>query len=429
MRSSHSTVATSPAPARTVRAAIVAGALLVALCLQSVASAQAPYVVQSGDTLSGIAMRHGTTVEELALANNLMYPDYIYTGQTLVVPGWAAPAGGEAVVEEAPSGDSGTDCAELIHVVSAGETMGGIAVRYGVTVAELAATNGIANPSWISVGQVLYIPGATCPEPLVLNEPFVSIAWEPERPHQGDTLRLVLETAYPVTDVTGSLGEVPLRFLSDGTRHSAYVGIPAMAEPGYRQAEIYLGGEPAQVLAIPVLPWGFLVERLWLSAETTQLLAPDVVAWENNTIAAVCGQFTGEDYWDGTLAMPLTGNPPVISGFGTQRAYNDGPVTSYHGGTDFPVAEGVPVMSSAPGVVVWADALKVRGNAVIVDHGAGVYSMYCHLSEIKANTGDLVSAGDVVGLVGNTGLSTGPHLHWEVRVQGERVDPMRLLAQ
>ncbi|NLT43683.1 MAG: M23 family metallopeptidase, partial [Anaerolineae bacterium] len=56
-------------------------------------------------------------------------------------------------------------------------------------------------------------------------------------------------------------------------------------------------------------------------------------------------------------------------------------------------------------------------------------SMYCHLSEIKANTGDLVSAGDVVGLVGNTGLSTGPHLHWEVRVQGERVDPMRLLAQ
>lgn len=398
-------------------------ALVSALAFPTAISAQSPYIVQSGDTLTGIAMIYGTTVEGLSLNNNLMYPDYIYVGQMLMVPDQAD----VAVDETGDIGSTEGDCGELIHVVSSGETLGGIATRYGVTVAQLAAANGIADLSWISVDQVLYIPGTTCPEPLVLIEPFVSIAWEPATPHQGDTVRLTVETETPVDGLTGTLGEMPIRFLSDGTVHTAYVGIPAMAEPGYRQVVIYLDGESAQVLAIPVLPWGFLVERLWLTEETTQLLDPEVVTWENNVLASVCGEFTEEEYWDGTLAMPLEEDLPVISAFGTQRAYNDGPVTSYHGGTDFPAAEGVPAMASAPGRVVWADALKVRGNAVIVDHGAGVFSMYCHLSAIEVTAGDMVSTGDVVGLVGNTGLSTGPHLHWEVRVQSERVDPMRLL--
>ncbi len=306
--------------------------------------------------------------------------------------------------------------------------MGGIAIRYGVTVAELASANGISDPSRIGVGQVLRISGAACPEPLVLNAPFVSIAWDPATPHQGDTVRLVVETDGPVGRLSGLLGEVPVRFLSAGTRHVAYVGIPAMAQPGYRQAELYVDGVAAQVLAIPVVSWNFTVERLVLSEETTRLLDPEVVAWENNVLASVCGEFSEEEYWGGSLTMPLEGNPPVISEFGTQRAYNDGPVSSYHGGTDFPAAEGVAVMASAPGRIVWADALKVRGNAVIIDHGAGVFTMYCHLSAFETQMGDMVEAGDVVGLVGNTGLSTGPHLHWEMRVQGERVDPMRLLS-
>lgn len=412
----------------TARSALLLLALVLALALPGTAAADTPHVVEAGDTLGQIAMFHGLTAEELTLHNNLMYPDYIYAGQVIIVPGWTWTTADEGGPAEVVAAEPEADCSEVVHVVSSGETMGGIAIRYGVTVAELASANGISNPSQISVGQVLRIAGAACAEPLVLNAPFVSITWEPVSPHQGDTVRLVVETDTPISSLRGLLGEVPIRFLSAGTRHVAYVGIPAMAQPGFRQAELYVDGVAAQVLAIPVLPWTFTVERLILTEETTQLLEPEVVAWENNVLASVCGEFTEEEYWGGSLAMPLDGNPPVISDFGTQRAYNDGPVSSYHGGTDFPAAEGLPVMSSAPGRVAWADALKVRGNAVILDHGAGVFTMYCHLSAIEVQTGDVVGAGDVVGLVGNTGLSTGPHLHWEMRVQGERVDPMRLVS-
>ncbi len=417
-----------PQGARTARYTLILLAVALALALPGAVAADTPYTVEPGDTLSQIAALHGVTAEDLALHNNLMYPDYIYAGQVISIPGWTWTTEDDGGAAEAAVPDPDASCSEIVHVVSGGETLGGIAVRYGVTVAELAAGNGISDPSFISVGQVLRIPGAACPEPLVLNAPFTSIAWEPLTPHQGDTVRLVVETDGPIGGLSGLFGEAPVRFLSAGTRHVAYVGIPAMAQPGYRQAELYIDGAAAQALAIPVLPWSFAVERLVLSPETTQLLAPEVVAWENNVLASVCGEFTEEEYWDGSLKMPLDGSPPVISDFGTRRAYNDGPVSSYHGGTDFPVAEGVPVLSSAPGRIAWADALKVRGNAVIVDHGAGVFTMYCHLSNVQVQLGDVVAAGDVIGLVGNTGLSTGPHLHWEMRVQGERVDPMRLLA-
>jgi murein DD-endopeptidase MepM/ murein hydrolase activator NlpD len=241
-------------------------------------------------------------------------------------------------------------------------------------------------------------------------------------------VKLVVQTSYPVKDLRGSLGEAPVRFLSEGTTHTAYVGIPALAQPGYRQVQLLLDGKPAQVLAIPVLPWEFTVQRLILTPEASQYLAPDIVAWENDVRARVAAGFTPTVRWDGSLAMPLAGDPPVTSEFGTRRAYNDGPVASFHGGTDFPAEQGTPVMASAPGTVVLAEPLQVRGNVVIVDHGGGVFTLYCHLSEILAKAGDTVNTGDVVGLVGSTGLSTGPHLHWEMRVQGERVDAFRLLA-
>ena len=76
-----------------------------------------------------------------------------------------------------------------------------------------------------------------------------------------------------------------------------------------------------------------------------------------------------------------------------------------------------------------AEPLAVRGNAVILDHGRGVFSGYWHLSEMKVSVEMEVAAGDVLGLVGNTGLSTGAHLHWELRIGGVAVDPMQFLEE
>jgi murein DD-endopeptidase MepM/ murein hydrolase activator NlpD len=115
------------------------------------------------------------------------------------------------------------------------------------------------------------------------------------------------------------------------------------------------------------------------------------------------------------------------SAFGVRSVFN-GQVRSRHSGADFPSPKGTPVHAPGGGRVVLADALYFSGNTIVIDHGAGVFSLLAHLSEMDVERGDRVDAGDVVGKVGATGRVTGPHLHWAVRANGARVDPLSLLA-
>ena len=114
------------------------------------------------------------------------------------------------------------------------------------------------------------------------------------------------------------------------------------------------------------------------------------------------------------------------SAFGTRSIYN-GEQRSPHTGADFLSPAGRPVKAPAAGRVVLAASLYFTGNTVIIDHGMGLFSLLAHLSEIDAHAGATVAAGDVVGKVGATGRVTGPHLHWTVRLNGARVDPLSLL--
>jgi murein DD-endopeptidase MepM/ murein hydrolase activator NlpD len=95
-----------------------------------------------------------------------------------------------------------------------------------------------------------------------------------------------------------------------------------------------------------------------------------------------------------------------------------------HLGVDLAVPAGTPVIAAADGRVALAEGLRVRGNAVVIDHGLGVYTAYYHLSQIRVQPGQEVRAGDLLGLAGSTGLATGPHLHWELRVFGVPADPL-----
>ena len=123
--------------------------------------------------------------------------------------------------------------------------------------------------------------------------------------------------------------------------------------------------------------------------------------------------------------------PPVsatrrTSHFGDRRRYlySDGSSdTSIHFGIDYGVRTGTPVSACGPGRVVLARSRIITGNTVVVEHLPGIYSLYYHLDSIDVSEGALVSAGTLIGLSGNTGLSTAPHLHWEIRVSGEAVDP------
>jgi len=114
------------------------------------------------------------------------------------------------------------------------------------------------------------------------------------------------------------------------------------------------------------------------------------------------------------------------SAFGTRSIYN-GEARSPHGGADFSSPAGRPIEAPGAGRVVVAEPLYFTGNTVVIDHGQGLFSLLAHLSEIDVHPGEMVAGGEVLGKVGATGRVTGPHLHWTVRLNGARVDPLSLL--
>lgn len=126
-----------------------------------------------------------------------------------------------------------------------------------------------------------------------------------------------------------------------------------------------------------------------------------------------------------TFVQPLPGVPG--SNFGSRSIFNGEP-RAPHAGADFRGATGTPIAAPAAGRVVLSEDLFFTGQTVVIDHGVGLYSLLAHLSRIDVTPGQTVARGDVVGLLGATGRVTGPHLHWTVRLNGARVDPLRLVA-
>ena len=225
--------------------------------------------------------------------------------------------------------------------------------------------------------------------------------------------------------LAGSLGDQRLSFVTvDGTEHMAFAGISAVAETGPSQLLIRAraedGQEMALVTSIQIVAGRFGREVLHFSPTVAKLLAPEIQQEEQARLAEAYATSQPKVLWAGPFIWPNQGE--ITSDFGTRRTYEDRE-GSYHAGVDISGNIGDPVRASAAGVVVLAESLQVRGNAVILDHGAGVFSSYCHLDRIEVQVGQAVRVGDTLGRVGATGLVTGAHLHWELRVAGVAVDP------
>lgn len=133
----------------------------------------------------------------------------------------------------------------------------------------------------------------------------------------------------------------------------------------------------------------------------------------------------GAAFLDSGFSLPV-GNPRRSAGFGDRRRYHyadGGSETSIHAGIDIACVRGTPVHACAAGRVVFAGMRIVTGYTIVVEHLPGLYSVYMHLARLDVAPGFLVRGGELLGLSGSTGLSTGPHLHWELRIRGRAVDP------
>jgi murein DD-endopeptidase MepM/ murein hydrolase activator NlpD len=221
-----------------------------------------------------------------------------------------------------------------------------------------------------------------------------------------------------------------LTFVREGGGYWALVGVDALTPPGTYALSLSvaegLDGDRISIREeITVTAGSFPTANIRIPASRQYLLDLDLSRTEREKVEQVFAGVSRGRLWDAAFSFPLTGALQPTSPFGQRRSYSGGPVSSYHSGQDYSAAEGVPVHAPARGRVVLAEPLDVRGQAVILDHGLGVLSGFWHLSRIDVVVGQEVQRGQVIGLVGNTGLSTGSHLHWDVQVRGVPVDPVQ----
>ncbi len=257
-----------------------------------------------------------------------------------------------------------------------------------------------------------------------------SAAIEPEKVRQGGITVLDVSAGPDVDSVTVLLDkkEFPL-FKRDDGGFEALIGIDLEATPGSHPLKLLLkGGERVEKksMDVEVLKHNFRVQRLKLPKKMVDLdeKTLKMVLEEKAAIEKIFGARTEKRLWQGPFLRPVDG--PVSSSFGLRRILNNEPRRP-HSGIDLAAPMGEPVLASNSGRVVFTGELFFSGNTVIIDHGLGLYTMYCHLSKITVEKGREVEKGAVIGLVGSTGRSTGPHLHWSVRLNGARVDPFSLI--
>ncbi|MCU0522572.1 MAG: M23 family metallopeptidase [Anaerolineae bacterium] len=264
-----------------------------------------------------------------------------------------------------------------------------------------------------------------------LPYPVKSIALTPQPMVRGQTALLVLETERMAFCEAGYLGQSENCYRDGATHFIVPVGVSALEDPGVFALRIALmvGGEKVDFsLPIGVAGGRYGYQFINPPPALSGLMDPDKMASELEYLAQWRTIRSAERLWDLPLGFPLQRSVPISADYGDRRSYG-GMVDGYHSGVDYRAWGGMPVLAPADGVVVMAEALAVRGNAVLLDHGWGLITGYWHLSRIDVQVGDRVQRGQPFALVGSTGLSTGAHLHWEVWANGVSVDGKQWLRE
>lgn len=245
----------------------------------------------------------------------------------------------------------------------------------------------------------------------------------PRTVRQGDTIRI------RVSGGDAALAKfrdktVPLFRQADETLFGL-MPVKVLETPGEYPLEILSeGGGRLFAETVTVEDAAFPIQNI---RATKQMKSLTPMPGEREAIAKLRNTVSPRRYWQEPFLKPTPQcqNSP----FGVQRYHNGQPSGNFHSGIDLRSPLGTPVRAAADGVVRISKMFRLHGGTIGIDHGQGVATLYIHLSEVKVPEGKRVRRGEIVGLVGSTGFSTGPHLHWAVYVHGLPVNPVQWLAK
>lgn len=432
----------------------------------------AEYTIEEGDFLSIVAMMFNTTVDDILEINDIPDVNAISIGTRVKIPTLAGVEGSIAT-----------------RYINIGDTLDTLSILSGMDAAKLGEINTLVSPTELYIGSLLttitndradsisavsnfdkgdsllVMSAGLGMSPAVLQKinraegtwdfadsqvifgkpentsgtfeahsvaPFVSDIEIKQLPlTQGET-HVIHVRAQNIERLSGNVGNYTLRFFRDGESDDWYamLGIDAMETVGLAQLNITGSTKLNDHFELnqPVIIAAGIFGSEVVQGVDESTLEEETNAVDSQTLKSLT-QTSDTRSWGTRMSYPVD-EPYVVSGFGNRRTYNDGTFHNYHSGLDFGVmtASNINIYAAADGTVLFAAELPIHGNYTVIDHGWGVYTSYSHQSQLLVTPGQQVKRGDNIGLIGSTGRSVGPHLHWEVIINSTYVNPVTWLT-
>ncbi|MCP4428073.1 MAG: LysM peptidoglycan-binding domain-containing M23 family metallopeptidase [Chloroflexi bacterium] len=376
--------------------------------LHAQSSSTQQHLVQPGDTWQALSRRYGISQDVLRAA----YPHPNLQSQPVI-----------GNVLQLP--DTGREFTGRLLRLNEGGLLATAVLRQ-TSPWQLATLNGLPHPYRPTLYSPLFIPGGTEP-PRELPVGFETLELSQLTPQPGQALAFRAMTSQPIS-ITAQLDGMMFASFGNGRHHVSLIGIDDFYHGRQPELTIQPSNQP-----LWSQPWRF-VDGDWTYNQitltgTAAAITQEQIREEHARLSELWSQKTPSPQWTTGFRLPITDYLEISSLFGARRSYNGGPYNSSHEGVDFSAYGGTAVYAPAAGTVILAEPLTVRGNAVIIDHGLGVYTGVYHLSALSVEAGQIVETGRQVGAVGTTGFSTGNHLHWDTLIAGQWVDGLAWVEQ
>lgn len=275
---------------------------------------------------------------------------------------------------------------------------------------------------------LLFVSGPAAAQP---SADALAVATRARAVAPGEVLRLDITSSVDLERLGVSVPWHPVIAYRNGARDwRALVGIDLDVAPGDYEARLdgttAAGEHIFAAVAIHVEAKAFPTRNLRVAPRfvTPPPSAEARIERERLLLGSLFRVNAPEPRFADPFVVPIAG--AVVSGFGVRSVFNNEP-RAPHGGADFSSPQGTPITAPGAGEIVLVRKLYFTGNTVVIDHGLGLQSLFAHLSRSDVHEGEVVARGQIIGAVGATGRATGPHLHWTVRLNGARVDPLSLI--